>query len=448
MKSYFNKLALILFIKFIALSLFVIYGDLRLGPDEAQYWTWSQNLSPGYYSKPPGIAYQIAFGTSLFGNTEFGVRFGSLVIGAITPFLIWHLARKLEFDEKGAFWSAVVWALAPLGFAGSLFAITDVGMILFWILGLIVLVERRPIWQLGLMIALGALFKWPIYILWLLALPFIPWDKKLLPALLLSLLGLLPSLWWNWQHDFATFKHVGATLQGGSGNKASGNFWEFMGAQVLLLSPIFFYLLIRGYKDKNKKLAFVYLATFLPLAIGAFLSTFMKVQGNWAIFAYPTAPFVVVAGSRENSKWLAAGAALSVALIIGALAFLPLKHNRDWEKLAPALIASGYNPEKEFLFSDKYQNTSLLSFYGPGQKQAFFLNLKGDRLNQFSFWPGLEKEKGRDGYYVTFDSQLPDLNPYFKSTEVLEPKLLGRKPLSLIHGFDFNGHLPDKSAKY
>ena len=40
-----------------------IYSGIGLMPEEAQYWTWSQDLSYGYYSKPAGIAYEIAFGT-------------------------------------------------------------------------------------------------------------------------------------------------------------------------------------------------------------------------------------------------------------------------------------------------------------------------------------------------------------------------------------------------
>lgn len=38
--------------------------------------------------------------------------------------------------------------------------------------------------------------------------------------------------------------------------------------------------------------------------------------------------------------------------------------------------------------ADKYQTTSVLSFYNGEQRQAYFLNLLGTRRNQFSYWPG------------------------------------------------------------
>lgn len=447
-------LLILVLLKAFLLILFCLYGPLRLGPDEAQYWTWSKDLSLGYYSKPPGIAYQIALGTLFFGDTELGVRIVSILLGIVTPLLIWHLAKLNQLEDRTAFWAALIWAFSPLGFAGSLFAITDGGMILFWILALIVLLEKRPLWQLGVMIGLGALFKWPLYLFWLLALPFVRLDKEFFAAVCLSLLGLLPALIWNWQHDFATFKHVGATLQGGSsrtqnGDIFKGNFWEFIGAQVALLSPIFFWFLIVGYRKKEKTLSFAYLWTFLPLAMGVLVSLFMKVQGNWMVMAYPTAVLIAADGGKDHPRWLQAGLALSIGLVIGALFFLPLKHNKDWDQLAPLLTEAGYNPRKDFLFTDKYQNTSLASFYGPGQKRAYFLNLRGDRLNQFSFWPSLkQKEKGKTGYYVNFDNNEPELTSYFEKVDSLGFKPLGKKKVLIIKGSNYNGHEVENSLKY
>jgi 4-amino-4-deoxy-L-arabinose transferase-like glycosyltransferase len=74
-------------------ALIILYSGIGLMPDEAQYWTWSKELSYGYYSKPPGIAWQIAFGTWLFGDTEFGVRFGSIILSFVLSLGIYWLAR-------------------------------------------------------------------------------------------------------------------------------------------------------------------------------------------------------------------------------------------------------------------------------------------------------------------------------------------------------------------
>ena len=38
-------------------------------PDETCYWDWSRQLDAGYFDQPPGIAFRIAAGTRLLGNT-------------------------------------------------------------------------------------------------------------------------------------------------------------------------------------------------------------------------------------------------------------------------------------------------------------------------------------------------------------------------------------------
>lgn len=446
------KLSWIVGAKFLFVLLFILYAGVGLGPDEAQYWTWSQDLSLGYYSKPPGIAYQIALGTSLFGNTELGVRFGALLIASITPFLMYFFAKVCKQDDQTAMWAGIIWAISPMGFAGSFLSITDGGMILFWILAAIILHQKGPGVLLGLIIAAGALFKWPIYLFWIFALLGFArsWDKRWLIAISVSLLGLLPSLIWNIQHDFVTFRHVGATLQGGSGTKASGNFLEFVGSQIALLSPIFFGLIFIAYKKWDKELIFSYLTTLPLLAVGAIMSLFMKVQGNWAIAALPTGALLAAVGGKSHPKWLKAGSILSLVMIIAALIFVPFKHNRGWDKLAPALSQAGYSPSKDFLFADKYQNTSLLSFYAPEQKRAYFFNLKGDRLNQFSFWPSMKDEQeGKDGYYVTFDQEEPNLTPYFTHVEkVGSYPLTDKKQAHIYRGTHYNGQAPVTPQRY
>src|SRR4030095_17267514 len=49
--------------------------------DEAYYWMWSKHLAGGYYDHPPGVAVVIRLGTLIAGDTEFGVRLGSILVG-------------------------------------------------------------------------------------------------------------------------------------------------------------------------------------------------------------------------------------------------------------------------------------------------------------------------------------------------------------------------------
>lgn len=272
--NYFRWLCLLLALKAICMVFVIVYAGIGLGPDEAQYWTWSQSLDWGYYSKPPGIAWQIWLGTKIFGNTELGVRFGSLVLAYLSSLAIYGLARASQMASSTAFWASVLFSFSPLGIMASLFAITDVGMFLFWTLACCIVAHSLALKQkvnyslLGLVIFAGALFKWPIYFFWgviILLWAFIALlrSPQILFGIAISLLGLCPSLVWNWQHDWATFRHVFATVNGGQAEGkemlGKGNFLEFVAAQMALLSPLLFILfwisLWNCIKDKIKELS-------------------------------------------------------------------------------------------------------------------------------------------------------------------------------------------------
>lgn len=486
-----GTLSLLLFLviaKAAIMILVISYSNIGLGPDEAQYWTWSKDLSYGYYSKPPGIAWQIWLGTYFFGDTELGVRFMSVVLSGLFPLLIYFLAWSCCLTPLTCLWAGIVMAFSPLGIAASFFAITDVGMIFFWILACIVISvslnhqKTPPYWLIGLFIGLGALFKWPIYLLWAFLICLFPFarhliNKQFFIGVLISLIGLIPSFIWNATHDWVTFRHVFWTLITPQ-NTASisntgilnGNFLEFLGAQVALLSPILFFLLLMSFWIFCKEfrflppgLSFCGALCFSLLGIYLILSLFKKMQGNWCDFAYPTGIVFLSWFSCERVvkayPWIKAGVLLSVFLCIFAFSYptlqsiLPFwtsykinsfKHNLGWNALKKDLSEINFDPNSEFLFSDKYQMSSILSFYNPLQKRAYFLNLQGVRKNQFSFWPGMKDEQQeKNGYFVVVENyphldKLDDehieeyqeqLKNYFEKVE-----FIGKKPLFTIDG--------------
>lgn len=490
---YFLSLSSILLIKAALVILFILYGTVHLGPDEAQYWTWSQDLAWGYYSKPPGIAWQIWGGTSLFGNTELGVRFLSVIFSFLLSLTVYAIAMAAGTRPRTAFWAGIVMALSPLGILSSLFATTDVGMVLCWSLACVVMVhalreERAPnYWLLGTIIMCGALFKWPIYLFWGLVIASAAYFRyvfswQLFGGVAISLLGLLPSVIWNVQNEWATFRHVGTAVFTDK-QQGQGNFFDFFGAQVALLSPIFFGLLLCawGHLMRHRKTisapmlfcggsSLVILATYLIVAL------FKKMQGNWSVFVYPTAIVFMCWYACEwissGKQWLRGGLIVSLILSLFLL-FVPsmqsqsilssvripysmnaFRQNVGWEHLSPILTARGYDPKEHFLFGDKYQMSSLLSFYSPEQKRAYFLNLHGTRKNQFSFWPGMAEEQlGKTGYFVLAENRpylaggiedyQTELSKYFDSVQ-----FQGVFPLFEAYGEQVKGALVFKCVGY
>lgn len=487
-----KQLIYILLLKAVLLLGVIALGLIELGPDEAQYWTWSKFLDWGYYSKPPAIAWQIAFGTSLFGDTELGVRFGALLLGFLLPIAIYYLSLAAGTKSTTAFWAAFAFAVTPMGVLASLLAITDTGFVLFWTLALIPILtalrnETKPSYLIvGLLIAFGALFKWPIYYLWPLILFAWIWNPSLrspqiLLSMAISLLGLLPSLYWNANHDWVTFRHVLATFEGGSQKeaRAPGNFWSFFGEQFLLFSPLLFALLIMTLRRKGpvpKPLRFCAYVSGLSLAVFLFLSLFQKMQGNWVDFAYPTAAvflaWAIFEGEFYKKIWFYAG--VSIAILTSLIAITlplwapykidPFKQNKGLAKLGQELDDLGYNPKEEFLVGDRYQTSSLLSFYTPAQKRAYFLNINGVRNNQFSFWPSLKQEQqGRSGYYIVIEkpeklkdpqSYLDKIKPYFQRVSIkkIAPLVYSDnepvKSALIIKADNYNGAEPPATQLY
>ncbi|NGX57644.1 MAG: Undecaprenyl phosphate-alpha-4-amino-4-deoxy-L-arabinose arabinosyl transferase [Chlamydiae bacterium] len=507
-QKYSYLLICILLIKAVLMICWIQFSSLQLAPDEAQYWTWSQYIDWGYYSKPPAIAWEIWLGTKLFGDTVLGVRIGAVVLSFLISLSVYWLAVSAGLKERTAFWAGLISALSPMGFFASYYATTDVGMVLFWILSCLVVVkalhsQTRPHYLLlGLLVGFGALFKWPIYLIWVLVFCTMIVISVLrswwiIPGVFISLLGLLPTIVWNAERGWPTFQHVWTTMLGGSAvvKKTAlfqGNFFDFLGAQAALISPIFFVLLLIAFVTLFRKwrkvplpIKFCGIVSFLILLVYQTLSLFQKMQGNWCVFVYPTATVFLVWYLCEfvswGRKWLYVGLSVSL-LLVGLIFSIPMGQMYNWgPMIAPKLnrlnecmgwnhIAAGledvdYDPDKQFLVSDTYQMSSLLSFYAPGQKRAYFLNLEGRRKNQFSYWPSLADERlGQSGFFVAYveipmketteERYQTALEPYFKNVRYLgmAPLLYAygelRKVMLIYYCEDYNGSSPEDANIY
>ncbi len=427
-------LLLLLLVKAVVLGWIIAHGAIGLSPDEAQYWTWSQALDWGYYSKPPGIAWQIWLTTQILGNNPLGVRLGALVVGTLLSLAVYGVARGARLEKRTALWAGVITAVCPLGVYLSFAATTDGFAILFLTMATLAVIRGPHYMWAGLCIFAGALFKWTAFVFWPVVLPFLFFSKEMrkwsiLGGIALSLLALIPSVYWNMHHDWATFKHVGAAV----GEAKGGNFLDFFAAQIGLLSPIYFVLLIASYfYAKGCRL---WIAAAFPAVVLFYfaLCFFKKMQPNWAAYLYPPGLALIAWVACERIKrgalWLYLGTVLSIIMVAALFAvpwlqssnILPLPYKLNpfrqsvgWLKLAPALSEAGYNPHEDFLFSDKYQNTSLLSFYAPAQKRAYYFNISQTRKTQFSYWPQMhEREVGKTGFFVVLQNMPESDAPWY-----------------------------------
>src|SRR6202047_1965427 len=82
-------------------ALRVIYASvIDLRTDEAYYWTWSKENVLSFLDHPPMIAWFIRFGTAIFGDTNFGVRFAGLLAMLVTQLLLADIVRRVTHDVR------------------------------------------------------------------------------------------------------------------------------------------------------------------------------------------------------------------------------------------------------------------------------------------------------------------------------------------------------------
>ena len=101
-----------LILGFAALHL-ALAAFLPLVEDEAYYRLWASAPALGYYDHPPVVAWAIAAGEALFGETPFGVRAPFVAMSAMITLLIWRIALLFGNDQTLAF-RAALWGKAML----------------------------------------------------------------------------------------------------------------------------------------------------------------------------------------------------------------------------------------------------------------------------------------------------------------------------------------------
>jgi 4-amino-4-deoxy-L-arabinose transferase-like glycosyltransferase len=422
---------------------FLAWGGLDLSPDEAHYWEWSRRLDLSYYSKGPLVAYLIAGLTAVFGTSVFGIRLGAIGLSIVGAWALYRLGRELfERPEPGAL-AVIGLQITPLVWAGSLLTTIDAPFVVIWTLGLwaahrALTGGRTGAWLLlGLAVGVGTLAKYAM----LFALPGLLLYLWLAPerrpalrsggpvlAALAALVTLAPVLIWNARTGWVSARHVASQ---GQGNGVSlEHFVEFVGSQLLVLTPVVAILLgwglwvgVREGLGRRQE-PYRFLLAFAGPVLAAYLAVSFqgKVQANWPVAAYPplalaTAGLLMerragrtAAARRAQMRILVAAAA--VALGVSALGHVvdrlvprrldPTARLRGWAELGRNVrmtLDRMPDPGRTFLASNRYQVTSELAFYTPGAPPAYNFNL-GRRLNQYDFWESPDSRLGWDAVYV------------------------------------------------
>ena len=451
---------------------------ITLYVDEAQYWTWAQQLDWGYFSKPPGIAGLIWLSTALFGDGLLGVKALSMLCYPAAAGACWAIARRL-YDERTAFWSALVVLTLPIFAWLDLFVSTDALLTLFWTLALWFYLraladDRWRDWlALGVICGLGLLSKYTM-LAWLGAafLHLLAFHRPRLAtakpwlAVGLALLILSPNIAWNFSHDFPTLKHTADItvnkINGGGGLGSLGEFWA---AQWVcfgpLLGAIFFLLLIRARQSWRDEPTRLLLWFALPLWLVVSVQALKGgANPNWAAPAFAPAAIAICAWLLHHGKrrLLIVGLAINVGIaglvyawpqllrsfhVANAAKLNPYKRAVGWDELGrqlrPVLFAHPGSvlvaDNRELIAHMRYELRDL-------QPVVVSWNPSGIASDHYKMTTDLRPYVGRDILMISEGAPEGELARYFAGVEPL-PVL--RAPLDektsrdltvhLLHGF-------------
>ncbi len=458
----------------------LVSTPLNLGPDEAQYWSWSLSPAFGYFSKPPLIAWIIGASTSLCGDGEACIRSSAPLFHAATSFIIFFAARAL-YDQSVGLWSAISYLCMPGTSFSSLLITTDVPLLLCWALALWAIAELRREasgkWAiiLGAAIGLGLLAKYAmLYFVLGLVLALLPLKSG--RALIFSSYGLTafvsaaaifaPNVIWNISNSFATVRHTASNANWGTGDLFNlSHAFNFLGAQIGILGPIGVGIICWGLIRKWRQPKFEHADTLLlalsvpVIAIVTLQAFISRANANWAAPAFIALTILACAWAmrRSNTKLLIANAGVNifVGIVLALLAVSPafvtaigqensVKRLRGWDEAGRTIITIASSSPFTAILSDDREDMASLFYYTRARKQPLRMWPKKNPANEYESSYALSPELTANVLFITRRTDARDITDAFASSErigTIETRLDSKRK-RIFYLFALKGPVP------
>ena len=376
---------------------------MPLANDEILYWRYSKHLGFGFLDHPALNPAMIKLGTSLFGDSPFGVRVMAVLSGLPATWAVWRAATLLSSDARTGLYAALFFNLTLAMSIGGLIATSDSAVMMTCALLLFAIAKlttsQNGVWWLavGACVAFGMYAKYTAVFLglgvvaWMAMEPTMRrWFASPWPYLgaVLSLGLFAPVLAWNAEREWASFAYQSSRMA--VHNLEPKFIAEFIASQIGLTTPAVFVLVVLGLalKPPGGPAPRLLLACLILPLMGLFLaqSTHERVQGNWPMVVYPVMAIAAALGWRHAgatggaalwARWSGRLAApftfvlTAVVLAHAVFAILPLKRDPvarelslGFDRVAVAMERQRETIGAKAILSPEYSTTILLSFYG------------------------------------------------------------------------------------
>ncbi len=433
----------------------VYISFLGLIPDETYYWDWSRELSFGYFDHPPMVAWIIHLSSKLFGITNLGVRFGTLLASSLASVFSYGLAKQFLKQKNSLFFFIILSNSILLFGIGTLLATPDIPLILFWSSSLYfayfaIFKSNTGSWiLLGASNGMGLLSKYTFILFFVSLLFFLVFSKQQRKWLTkwqfyasnaISLILFIPNLLWNSRHSWISFAFQ---FTHGVNAKTSLNwdtFGEFLSGQAGVMSgfvfAVLFIALFRLWKSArtNDRIAFIFCFFCVPFFVFMAASLQKNVEANWAASAYVAGLLLIgvlwdTLDPTRNKllrrfiffSVLFAIFSTCIVLIHLQFPFLPLPPGNDpasqargWKGFAEQVnqVRTSFDPNHTLgVCANRYQEASMLGFFLSDHPKTTSLCIMA-RPNTYSLFSS-RKSITANGCIFVYPSHDPIDNPEF-----------------------------------
>ena len=358
---------------------------LELGNDEVYYRLYALYPDWSHFDHPlmVGLLMQITTFDLLF-QSEFFLRLGSVIIGAINIWIIFNIGKELK-DYRSGYYSALLYVSSLYSsIITGVFILPDTPQSLFWLWAILLMIKivprcpRLPVvglsmLKVGAVIGFGILSKYTTIFLWFgIGLYILIYNREWLKSkwlyisIFISIAIALPILIWNIQNNFISISfHSNRVDVSGYSIDLDYFFTELIG-EILYNNPINYFLIVialfvafkGGLKIEKGQLRLLVLSS-LPLVITFLIfSLFRRTLPHWTApgitSLIPLAGIYISQKQDEKSNKLplvitSALSLIGITIILGLLqinlGILPLDNTQKYNRLGkkdPSLDMYGY----------------------------------------------------------------------------------------------------------
>ncbi|NOQ32374.1 MAG: phospholipid carrier-dependent glycosyltransferase [Helicobacteraceae bacterium] len=411
-KKHYNLYYLILGVTLFRMAIAPYFG---LGVDEAHYALYGENLALSYFDHPPLVGWVQAVFTSIFGVNEFAIRLTAIIIGAVVNLSVYILIFKISQSSKTAFISTL--ALNASFLFNALFLMLMPDTLLFVLLIPIIFqtlkledeATLKNFLILAFLLGLAGLAKYTavlfvvaIVIYFLIKKRYnILFNIKIVPAIILSAIMILPIIIWNIQNEWISFAFQSSHVVADKSIDLNV-FFSSIGAQLGAYNPFLFILAYFGlYKSLRSTNRYLFISAIFALVLISFFtyaSLYSRALPHWSALFYmlmiPIGTYYALELKWTKYLKYSIGFGLIVSAILYlelALKFIPLPHyqslHRDihgYERIMNEANRLISDPTKEAFAVTNWSIASRALFYNRAYKSNVYLI--DDRYDQFDIW--------------------------------------------------------------